>query len=115
MRRRLSTCAGALLLASWLPANALRAADVPPPTAAAVRTANPPAVTAQVWRQGRVTAVDITGGRVEIDGVWWRFFEGQTRFEQKGRAVSAALLANGQVLGFGVSADNAVLGIVHVP
>ena len=111
MSRRVSICAGISMLLPCAAVQALRGADAPPPTPAAVRAANPPAESA---RQGRVSAVDLAGRGLEIDGVWWRVVDGQTRIFQQGRAVGSAALATGQRLSFGTAAGQRVLGVVNV-
>ena len=110
---RVALLLSAALLLQCAATHAIQAADTPPPSPAAVRAANPPAVLPTV-RQGRVTAVDAAGQRIEIDGTWWRFAEGQTRIYQQGRAASPAVLASGQAVSFSAAGEKGVLGAVYV-
>ena len=118
---RVALLLSAALLLPCAATRAIQAADTPPPSPAAVRAANPPAnpsasspAVLPTVRQGRVTAVDAAGQRVEIDGTWWRFAEGQTRVYRQGRAASPAVLASGQAVSFSAAGEKGVLGAVYV-
>ena len=125
----MKTLPTAMLLAAGLAAvvtggaaQAARALDVPPPTAAAVLNAPKPDAAAQAddrssLRQGVVAAVSADAAWVYVNGSWLRIASGTKLFRQ-GRPVAAGALAKGQLLRFTLAtgaADRKTLGVVYVP
>jgi hypothetical protein len=102
--------------------HATRVLDAPPPTAQAVRKSALPAAPSQAddssgLRQGIVTAVSDKGERVQIQGVWLRVIEGQTKLFTQGRATNIGALSKGQAVSFTLApgdSTRSTLGAVYV-
>lgn len=109
-------------LATVTEAGAIRVADMPPPTAEAVRNAAPP-TTASLTEasnnltDGMIASINDKGDQIEVHGTWLKLVDGQTQVYRQGKRVTGSALAKGQRIRFSLAAgaDRTTLGLVYVP
>lgn len=114
--------AACTLLAAVGSAGAVRVADMPPPTAEAVRNAAPPSTASLTdasnnLADGMIASVNDKGDQIEVHGTWLKLVDGQTQVFRQGKRVTGSALAKGQRIRFSLAAgaDRTTLGLVYVP
>ena len=104
-------------------ASAIRVGNADAPAASAVQTTaqQPAQVQADEsasLRQGTIAAVDVRGGRVQVQGIWLDLVADKTKLIRNGRSAGLETLQAGESIRFTVAPGRHAaqsLGVIYVP